>query len=113
MKAIDVEEFAQTCLDIEKDQKEQGDYANALFISAIRKMISTYPTVDAVPVVHGRWISDEAYGHIKVIDGIPNGSCICSVCGKWLTGSDEYDVYGNYCPSCGAKMDLEEQDATD
>lgn len=73
-------------------------------------VIDDAPTVDAVPVVHGRWISDEAYGHIKVIDGIPNGSCICSVCGKWLTGSDEYDVYGNYCPACGAKMDLEEQD---
>lgn len=69
------------------------------------------PTVDAVPVVHGRWISDEAYGHIKIVNGIPDGSCICSVCGKWLTGSDEYDVYGNYCPACGAKMDLEGQDA--
>jgi len=67
------------------------------------------PTVDAAPVVHGRWISDEAYGHIKIVNGIPDGSCTCSVCGKWLTGSDEYDVYGNYCPACGAKMDLEEQ----
>ncbi len=80
----------------------------ALSLLCGANLIANAPTVDAAPVVHGRWISDEAYGHIKVIDGVPNGSCICSVCGKWLTGSDEYDVYGNYCPACGAKMDLDE-----
>lgn len=50
MKAFDVEEFSQICLDIEKDQNGQGNYANALFISELRKMISTFPTVDAVPI---------------------------------------------------------------
>ena len=52
MKAFDVEEFSQICLDIEKDQKGQGNYANALFISELRKMISTFPTVDAVSITH-------------------------------------------------------------
>ena len=57
------------------------------------------PTVDAVPVKHGRW---EDYGH-------------CSCCG-WGWSDLVYDRTEqmsrmNYCPCCGACMDLEEQDA--
>ena len=47
------------------------------------------PTVDAVEVVHGRWVGvdyDIAYE--------------CSVC-RYLT---QYNL-SNYCPNCGAKMD--------
>lgn len=62
-----------------------------------RKMISSAPTVDAVEVVHGRWV-----GHY-------DGSWIHKR--KWLTGYD-CSVCGNfintmtpYCPYCGAKMD--------
>lgn len=32
----------------------------------------------------------------------------CSVCGDWLSASDEYLVKGNYCPNCGAKMENKE-----
>lgn len=82
-------------------------------IQDIKALISVMPEVDAAPVKHGKWIPNEIHGHkIKVINGIPNGSCICDVCGQWLVGSNEYDVYGNYCPACGAKMDLEEQECT-
>ena len=56
--------------------------------------IETAPTVDAVEVVHGRWI--ELYmGELK-----------CPICDEkvmcvgWLTNG-KY----NYCPNCGAKMD--------
>ena len=53
------------------------------------------PTVDAVEVVHGRWIDathiDEDFGEVESYE--------CSVCGKW----DYYTP--NYCPNCGAKMD--------
>lgn len=59
--------------------------------------IDEAPTVDAVPVVHGRWEAevdeDEDWGEMEYHK--------CSVCGKfrfWET---------NYCPSCGATMDLE------
>ena len=57
------------------------------------------PTVDAAPVKHGRW---EDYGH-------------CSCCG-WGWSDLVYDRTEqmsrmNYCPCCGACMDLEEQDA--
>jgi hypothetical protein len=61
-------------------------------------------TVDAVEVVHGRWINSR--GEIVPLDeGCPVSSCNCSVCGEWLTASDEYACFGKYCPNCGAKMD--------
>ena len=58
----------------------------------------------------GKWISDSAY-HITVSldeSGKVSCSCHCSLCGDWLTGSDEYACRGNYCPNCGAKMEGEE-----
>lgn len=67
--------------------------------------IGTIPRVDAVEVVHGRWLIDE-YEYYD-----------CSVCGEsYFNGCDSrkeaeerlrerpYDVYA-YCPYCGARMD--------
>lgn len=53
--------------------------------------IMAAPTIDAVPVRHGRWIDE-------------HGSLLprCSECGEY---SDDADTRsGNYCPNCGAKM---------
>ena len=50
------------------------------------------PTVDAVEVVHGRWI-DVALRYTQVKEK-------CSVCGGIV-----YAHGYNYCPNCGAKMD--------
>ena len=49
---------------------------------------------------------------VPIKDGIVTDSCHCSECGEWLTGSDEYECYGNYCPNCGAKM-VEPQESED
>jgi hypothetical protein len=56
----------------------------------IDQEIALAPTVDAVEVVHGRWIEYQ----------IPHIMC-CSEC-DWGTGVQS-DF--RYCPSCGAKMD--------
>lgn len=67
---------------------------------ALRCMEQT-PTIDAVPVVQGRWI---------VLDECSNAGAYCSVCHKKVYK----ECYGNckmkstYCPNCGAKMDLED-----
>ena len=53
------------------------------------RMIYKASTVDAVEVVHGRWIKGE------------NWSVTCSVCGSLAIAHDGK----NYCPYCGAKMD--------
>lgn len=59
------------------------------------------PTIDAVPVVHGRWIDNT-----KLIEGYPDYRFNCSECDftVWRARLDR----SRYCPNCGAKMDLKE-----
>lgn len=54
----------------------------------------------------GYWVSIND-GDIVTIDndGFPERACFCSECKKYLIASDEYGVYGRYCPFCGAKME--------
>lgn len=60
-----------------------------------KDMLKALPTVDAVPVVHGRWIYHP--------DWQADGECgyECSECGM---GSD---VDYPYCMLCGARMERE------
>ena len=53
-------------------------------------MVNCFPTVDAVEVVHGRWIinSDGYYPY-------------CSECKE----EPKHGEMTHYCPNCGAKMD--------
>ncbi len=64
--------------------------------------IEDAPTVNAAPVRHGEW---------TVIDDDWNEETIyqCSVCKEEFVTIDETPAknYWNYCPNCGAKMDLE------
>ena len=67
-------------------------------IAWAESLLNTLPTVDAVPVVHGRWIDEgayvtAAYGSLDVYQ--------CSNCNQEIT----IDDYDNYCPNCGARMD--------
>ena len=51
------------------------------------------PAADVAPVVHGKWI------HLSGCD-------VCSVC-NYKTG--KHEVGRNFCPECGAKLDLEDE----
>lgn len=70
----------------------------------VLRIVDDAPAVDAEPVRHGRWERmDEYCNHSKTFR--------CSVCKgnveySYFTRFCEYD----YCPNCGAKMDLEVQD---
>ena len=57
------------------------------------------PSEDVSPVRHGRWI--DAYPDIEPNPMFMYG--ICSECGF----EQGISKYLNYCPNCGAKMDLE------
>lgn len=54
----------------------------------------------------GHWVSVDD-GDVVTIDndGSPERPCYCSECKEYLVASDEYAVYGNYCPCCGAQME--------
>lgn len=54
-------------------------------------IVQEQPTVDAVPVRHGKWIE------YPTADGMNQ----CSECGVLRFGES------NYCPNCGARMDEE------
>ena len=71
----------------------QGRMVVAEDYNFIRTVLMTAPTVEAVEVVHGRWVNPymNRYGH----------PChCCSICGFKASYQDK-----NYCPNCGAKMD--------
>ena len=57
-------------------------------------MISNAPTVDAVEVVHGRWVNE--YPYVR-----------CSECNaEWFNSrTDNEPMLFYFCPNCGAKMD--------
>ena len=59
--------------------------------------INEQPTVDAVEVVHGRWIP------VPSSDMMTGKAYKCSECGKMRYGS----YFPNFCQNCGAKMDGE------
>ena len=72
-------------------------------VAIARKAIMEEPTVDAVPVVHGRWETDK--------EDIRWGNSLkrkhCSNCGKRPHFDKEQRVFilADFCHHCGAKMD--------
>ena len=62
--------------------------------------IDEEPTVDAVPVRHGKWI-DEG----QPDDFFPHNAWRCSECGEQVLEIGE--PWYNFCPACGARMDKE------
>ena len=52
----------------------------------------------------GEWIDADGANVPLDKDGDTTDSCYCSICGDWLTASDEYAARGWFCPNCGAKM---------
>ncbi len=74
-----------------------------MFIAAtIEQYIAEEPAADVVPVVHGRWVYNSNYKSWEEM-------YVCSVYNRnALTGGDYRHELSDYCPNCGAKMDLED-----
>ena len=76
--------------------------------AVVRNFLAKLPKVDAVEVVHGRWLKTE----VEAGDPYDGNSVycfdvmMCSVCGCHFDVSEAM----NYCPNCGAKMDGERKD---
>ena len=87
----------------------------------VKAWLDEAPTVDAVEVVHGRWVHPKGY--------VVSNGFLCSECGYEKASyhpinprqggcfvADEngnffYPPNMNYCPNCGAKMDGGNEDA--
>lgn len=59
--------------------------------------ISDFETADVAPVKHGKWLYKKEWGRLITNE--------CSVCKQILTTQNGELM--NYCPHCGAKMNLE------
>ncbi|MDE6426300.1 MAG: hypothetical protein K2K89_09230 [Ruminococcus sp.] len=89
----DESEYTKTMLEVDDTVKT--------IIKAVHNNIQTLiqeaPTIDAVPVRHGKWIANKAKEPTKLF--------YCSACkGVIQIGHYAYKCYYNYCPTCGAEM---------
>lgn len=70
------------------------------------KVIEEEPTVDAVPVRHGKWIPR----YIKIAGQNYKHGMQCSVCAEPALDAEGDDYLTDYCPNCGARMDAERKE---
>lgn len=86
------------------EQSKMVDYSKIIetleFAAAALRPI----TREQVEKVRGEWIDID--GEKVPVDkyGQPFGWAMCSVCGEYLTASEEYDCTGHFCPACGSPM---------
>ena len=96
MRLIDAEAFLKTEIDRGGSVPLVGTCTsdNEYLSDRLKKA----PTIEAKPVVHGRWIGKPICG---------NDNCRCSECGSWhhIHANLRGEVMQKYCPNCGAKMD--------
>lgn len=90
-------------------KKERGFFMDDDFNAgwnACLNNIKAIPAADVRPVVRGKWVDNKGspVPWDKMNKNCPSHGAYCSVCGDWLTASDEYSVIGNFCPNCGADM---------
>lgn len=77
---------------------ESGEFITYLAVPV--EAIEKAPTIEAEPVRHGkweRWLDKEP----DIYGWVPLDTIVCSVCNQ------PHRTKTNYCPNCGAKMDLE------
>ena len=77
---------------------EENDFSQQMDV--ILAIVDAQPAADVAPVVHGAWLLRHiGHGHYWE----------CSICHAtpiYVTNNT------NYCPSCGAKMDAEQEEPT-
>lgn len=67
-------------------------------IMSLKYAIADLPVEKAESVRHGKWVRKDGNGYYKYV---------CSCCGGDIPKNTwGQDSYADYCPTCGAKMDL-------
>ena len=106
---------------IEKFANSLDPLSESRLMNALHIIATQIPTEDVAPVIHAHWEwNDDERGWIDWKDtaGDDRSGWRCSHCkellvdmvgGQWDEIEEPPQL--NYCPSCGAKMDEEKQDA--
>lgn len=74
----------------------------------IQKVLNSVPTADVEPVRHCKWLRNDYDWHSLT-------TYRCTACGEEFCFEIDEDLpllNYNYCPNCGAKMDLEDDNGT-
>lgn len=91
MRYIDADKMREEWL-------ENGENEYVYDTNSVLDSIDEQPTADVVEVKRGEWVSHH-----------PDGSAICSVCGRKQKDVWDFDNWQNYCGHCGADMRGEEK----
>ena len=100
----EIREINEVIFEKERDGKAEkfATYCFRRFADALSKA----PTADVQEVKHGEWIIEQLENEKTV--------CYCSRCGSGLQNRETrkyIDISGaNYCPNCGAKMDVKDEE---
>lgn len=76
-----------------EDWLENGENEYVYDTNSVLDSIDEQPIADVVEVKRGEWVSHH-----------PDGSAICSVCGRKQKDVWDFDNWQNYCGHCGADM---------
>lgn len=98
MSYIEREALMQYPIRIDHYDKEHGNEHFVLGIESVLEYAENLPTADVAPVRHG-----------KILETIENGKMkrVFTCCGKDFTTLTQWYM-PDYCPNCGAKMDMKE-----
>ena len=94
-RLIDANAYKASLTKWKEDAWKHNERHDAMLIADCLSELELMSTVDAVEVVHGRWI------HVPSSDMMTGKAYKCSECNKMRYGS----YMPNYCQCCGAKMD--------
>lgn len=97
MRFVNVDDFKKEIMECNADPINEFDLGWDTW--GIFNAIDRTPTADVQPVVHAHWIE-------RQLSDRGEFEFCCSNCEHTYYG---YDIPGNYCPNCGAKMDEEVQ----
>lgn len=102
MRLIDADEAIEKMLKLLDHHLMMCNYSADSATQDCIEVINEATVVDAVPVVHGRWIQTDKADIVWRE---------CSVCGdrRISTWFGKNVKAFNYCPKCGAKMDVEDK----
>ena len=80
--------------DVFSESPQEIPYLQA---AKVLREVSDAPAADVAPVVHGRWMRDDDF-------------FICAKCEAEMNKKNSLGVdnFKNYCPHCGAKMDIKD-----
>lgn len=99
MRLIDADALRDKIIQrIIEEDTEFPEYDWGTGLSIAKDILERTPTVDAVPVRHGKWIYGNDFHWY---------TASCNVCGYQRRTDIKADRWNqwNYCPNCGAKMD--------